>query len=44
MGIASERVEAFGRGPTNPIQNNDTLNGRKQNRRVEIRLIRSNTN
>ena len=39
-GIASERIQAEGRGPENPLASNDTAAGRWQNRRVEIELIR----
>lgn len=37
-GIASEKIEVFGRGPENPIASNDTLEGRRRNRRVELRI------
>ena len=36
--IASEKIEVFGRGPANPIASNDTIEGRRQNRRVEVRI------
>ena len=35
-GIAPAKISARGRGPENPIENNATVEGRKQNRRVEI--------
>lgn len=35
-GIARERLEAIGRGTSNPIASNRTRAGREQNRRVEI--------
>jgi general secretion pathway protein A len=35
-GIASERIEVVAMGPRNPIASNDTVEGRRQNRRVEI--------
>ena len=36
--IASEKIEVFGRGPENPIASNDTIEGRRRNRRVEVRI------
>jgi outer membrane protein OmpA-like peptidoglycan-associated protein len=35
-GIAPERITARGMGPANPIASNETLAGRRSNRRVEI--------
>lgn len=35
-GISKDRVRAFGVGPLSPISSNDTEEGRKKNRRVEI--------
>jgi OmpA-OmpF porin, OOP family len=35
-GVASERIEVVAMGPRNPIASNDTVEGRRQNRRVEI--------
>jgi len=35
-GIAPAKINAYGRGPENPIKPNTTYDGRKQNRRVEI--------
>ncbi|MEC9104629.1 MAG: OmpA family protein [Pseudomonadota bacterium] len=35
-GVASNRLVAVGRGQTQPIASNDTVQGRAQNRRVEI--------
>ncbi|MDR0645841.1 MAG: OmpA family protein [Elusimicrobiota bacterium] len=35
-GIPAEKIEAFGKGPLNPIADNKTVEGRKANRRVEI--------
>ncbi len=37
--IAPERIESLGMGPEKPIYSNKTLEGRKLNRRVEIKLI-----
>lgn len=38
QGIPPSRIETFGRGPENPVQPNDTPEGRRANRRVEIEL------
>lgn len=38
-GVASERLEWAGYGPTRPAASNDTAEGRKQNRRVELNPI-----
>ena len=38
QGINSSRIKAFGMGQKNPIGSDKTLEGRKQNRRVEIEL------
>jgi general secretion pathway protein A len=38
QGISLARIKTFGRGPENPIAANDTFEGRKQNRRVEIKI------
>jgi outer membrane protein OmpA-like peptidoglycan-associated protein len=35
-GIPAEKLEAFGKGPLNPIADNKTVEGRQANRRVEI--------
>lgn len=37
-GIASNVVSTFGLGPSNPIADNSSTDGRKQNRRVEIEV------
>jgi general secretion pathway protein A len=37
-GIPESQIKAFGRGSQNPIADNDTAEGRKKNRRVEIRI------
>jgi OmpA-OmpF porin, OOP family len=36
QGIAPERIRAKGFGETNPVASNDTVEGRAQNRRVEL--------
>ncbi len=38
-GIAAERVEVRGAGPTMPIADNKTNAGRQKNRRIEFELI-----
>lgn len=38
-GVAPERLEVRGFGPTRPIDTNDTVAGRRRNRRVEISVI-----
>jgi outer membrane protein OmpA-like peptidoglycan-associated protein len=38
-GIAAERLQAEGRGETQPIDTNDTDEGRQNNRRVEIEIL-----
>ncbi|MGB6012415.1 MAG: OmpA family protein, partial [Desulfobacterales bacterium] len=38
QGINSSRIKAFGMGQKNPIGSDKTLEGRRQNRRVEIEL------
>ncbi|MGD8963786.1 MAG: OmpA family protein [Desulfobacterales bacterium] len=37
-GIAPAQISAHGRGPENPMEPNATVEGRRQNRRVEIRV------
>ena len=37
-GIPAEKIETFGMGPENPIASNETFEGRKLNRRIEIRF------
>jgi outer membrane protein OmpA-like peptidoglycan-associated protein len=39
MGIPSNRVEWRGYGNTKPIADNNTVDGRKKNRRIEIEII-----
>jgi general secretion pathway protein A len=36
QGISSANIEAIGKGPQNPVGNNETSEGRQLNRRVEI--------
>ncbi len=38
-GLDSQYIESRGLGPANPIASNDTLDGRRRNRRVEIELV-----
>jgi len=38
QGVNPARIKSSGRGPENPIQSNDTAEGRRANRRVEIVL------
>jgi OOP family OmpA-OmpF porin len=38
-GVAEERLEAIGFGPTKPIASNKTETGRGQNRRTEFRIV-----
>ena len=35
-GISAEKIETFGMGPENPIASNETFEGRKLNRRIEV--------
>jgi outer membrane protein OmpA-like peptidoglycan-associated protein len=39
-GVAPARVVARGAGASEPIADNETLEGRQQNRRIEIRILR----
>jgi outer membrane protein OmpA-like peptidoglycan-associated protein len=41
-GIRPSRIKTLAMGDESPIAGNDTVNGRKQNRRVEIEIIISN--
>jgi outer membrane protein OmpA-like peptidoglycan-associated protein len=41
QGIAPSRVEAMGRGETEPVATNDTEAGRQENRRVEVAIFAS---
>ena len=40
QGVSPSQVRTFGRGPDNPIESNETREGRAANRRVEIVLHR----
>jgi outer membrane protein OmpA-like peptidoglycan-associated protein len=37
-GISAARIETVGMGPKNPIASNETFEGRKLNRRIEIKF------
>jgi len=37
-GVSASRISTFGRGESQPVATNDTLEGRAQNRRVEINV------
>jgi outer membrane protein OmpA-like peptidoglycan-associated protein len=39
LGIASARISTVGLGESNPIASNDTVDGRQQNRRVEVAIF-----
>ena len=38
-GLNADRLEAEGRGETQPIDTNETEEGRQNNRRVEIEIL-----
>ena len=38
-GIATSRIFTEGKGPENPVASNATVEGREQNRRVEISFL-----
>lgn len=42
MGISSSRISTIGFGATKPVSENDTEEGRQDNRRVEIKFTKSN--
>lgn len=39
LGVEASRIQIVGLGETNPIASNDTVEGRRQNRRVEIAIF-----
>lgn len=39
QGIDGFRIEAFGRGDTEPLTDNETAEGRQRNRRIEFELV-----
>jgi general secretion pathway protein A len=43
-GISAARIDVYGRGQNFPIKSNDTAEGRKLNRRVEVKLITADVN
>ncbi len=40
-GIAGDRVQAKGYGSADPVASNDTPDGKQQNRRTEIHILKS---
>jgi outer membrane protein OmpA-like peptidoglycan-associated protein len=42
QGVAGTRIQSIGAGPSNPVADNATPDGRAQNRRVEIQVIPTN--
>jgi uncharacterized repeat protein (TIGR01451 family) len=39
LGLPAERVQAFGKGPDEPIADNSTVKGKESNRRVELKVF-----
>jgi OOP family OmpA-OmpF porin len=39
LGLPADRVSSIGYGKTSPIANNDTVNGRAQNRRIDVVIL-----
>lgn len=40
MGISGDRMTAKGYGSTAPVASNDTAEGKKQNRRIDVKIVR----
>jgi OOP family OmpA-OmpF porin len=38
--VSSSQIETEGKGSSKPITNNDSSQGREQNRRVEVKIIK----
>jgi outer membrane protein OmpA-like peptidoglycan-associated protein len=38
-GVAADRIETRGAGPNEPIDTNDTTEGRAENRRIEVKIL-----
>jgi outer membrane protein OmpA-like peptidoglycan-associated protein len=38
-GVAEERIKTRGAGPSEPLESNDTPEGRQKNRRIEFKLL-----
>ena len=39
LGVSPERLSTDAKGSAEPVANNDSVDGRRQNRRVEVRLL-----
>ena len=39
LGVDGSRISTVGLGESNPITSNDTVDGRRQNRRVEVAIF-----
>jgi outer membrane protein OmpA-like peptidoglycan-associated protein len=39
LGVVGTRISTIGRGETNPVASNETVDGRAQNRRVEVAIF-----
>jgi outer membrane protein OmpA-like peptidoglycan-associated protein len=39
LGVAGSRISTVGLGESNPVASNDTEDGRRQNRRVEVAIF-----
>ena len=40
QGISADRMKAAGHGDANPVASNDTEEGRAQNRRIEVEIVK----